>query len=89
LSGEAGGLLDLHRAIDHRERLALAHPVAGIDEDADDLPALTHRGDRHLASSRDRTGAGDLAGDRRAARRVDADHRDLRARAGIHGILAA
>ena len=59
LGGELGRLLRLDRAIDHRQRLAGADPLAGLDEHALDLAAFAGDADRHVAARGERAGRGD------------------------------
>ena len=68
LGGELRGFLSLDRAVDDGERLAGADPLAGLDEDADDLAALARDPDRHVVAGGELAGGGDGAGDLLAAR---------------------
>ena len=73
LGGELRRLLGLDRAVDDGERLAGADPLAGLDEDADDLAALARDADRHVVAGGELAGGGDGAGDLLAAGDDDAD----------------
>ena len=46
LRGLARLLLDLHRAIDHRQYLTGVDPLAWLDQHSDDLPAFAGYSDR-------------------------------------------
>ena len=70
-------LLGLHRAVDHRQHLARADPVAGLDRDRDHAAAFADHADRHLAPRGERAGGADRACDGGAAGRDHRDRRDL------------
>jgi hypothetical protein len=61
------GLPRLDLAIDHRERLPGADPLARLDQDRRYHPALAGDPDRHVHAGRDRPGCGDHSSDLRAA----------------------
>ena len=75
LGGELRRFLRLDGAVDDRERLAGADPLAGLDEDADHLAALAGDSDRHVVAGGELAGGGDDAGDLLAAGDDDADRR--------------
>ncbi len=77
LRAGAADLLRLDRAIDDREHLTLADPVARIDGYGNDAAALADHADGHFASCGQRPGGGDLAFDRGLARRNDGHRGEL------------
>ena len=44
-------LLDLHRTVDHRQRLALADPLPGVDQHRGDLAAITGNAPRAVRAA--------------------------------------
>src|SRR5205085_6741061 len=69
------GFLRLDGAFDHRQRLAGTDPLAGLDQNARDHPALACDSDRHVPPGGERAGGGEVAGDFLTA---GDDHRDGR-----------
>ena len=81
-AASCGGLLRLDAAVDHRQHLAGADPLAGLDEDADDLAALARHADRHVVARGERAGRGDDPVDLLPARGGDGHGGELLALVG-------
>ncbi len=91
LGGELLRLLGLDRAVDHRQRLAGADPLAGLDQHTLDLAALAGDADRHVAAGGERAGRRDQGGNVLAAGDDHRHRRKLLALVGLGrcGLLAA
>ena len=70
-------LLSLDRAVDHGKDLARADPAPGIDEHADDAPALAGDSDGLVAAGAERSAGGDHTADLALTRHDDRDRRHL------------
>ena len=85
----AACLLALDRSIDGHQHLALAHPVALIDGDRNDAPALANHANGNLSARADRPGRSDGALDCRTAGRDHGYDGQLRGRIGRGRFVSA